>query len=322
MIPVKWIPLKNCTIFSSNGERNDSISTVNTECSDLSYKSAIGSIGAIVNQNINGNDVETIEEIPDHFVIDTIPRNSLESTEETDARDPSLPNTEVIEVDNLIRPVPEHDASPDFSRRSGPIQELLTKDNFDKMLSVSKGTNEIVIDLDYEVDDGFKSSIFQESPFVEIYDKMVKVEKLKCMNHPVVESVLVAKWSSIRRAYTANVVFYTLFMCLLTWHFQKSTSNQEDSSYYILTSNTLDDPDWHWKLVRIIFVGIYIVFLASLEIIQICTLKSKYFSSRNLLENMADWSVILAALTFLMAFFFKNYDISVIALSIAMLLGK
>ena len=85
---------------------------------------------------------------------------------------------------------------------------------------------------------------------------------------------------------------------------------------------SLDDPDWHWKLVRIIFVGIYIVFLASLEIIQICTLKSKYFSSRNLLENMADWSVILAALTFLMAFFFKNYDISVIALSIAMLLGK
>ena len=297
-----------------NTERNDSISTENTDCSDLSYKSATGSIGAVVDQNTVGNNVE----ITEPFEIQTTPEISTEIRN-------IFPNTEVNDDVNLIRRVLEHDANSDVvvgSRRSGPIQELLTKDNFDKMLTVSMGTNEIVIDLDYEIDDGVKSSIFQESPFVEIYDKMVKVEKLKFMNHPVVESVLVAKWSSIQWAYIANVVSYILFMCLLTWHFQKSTSNQEDSSYYILSSNTLDDPDWHLKLVRIIFVGIYTVFLGCLEIIQICALKSKYYSSGNILENMADWSVILASMTFLMAFLFKNYDVSVMALLLLLLFGK
>ena len=316
--------LKHCTDFSSiESERKDSISTETTECSDLSYKSAIGSFGAVVDQNTNGSDDETTEP----FEIQTIAAMSMESTEETDIIN-ILPNDEVNdEIPNddtdLNRIVLEHDANPDLdSRRSGPIQELLTKDNFDKMLSVSKGTNEIVIDLDYEIDDGVKSSIFRESPFNEIYDKMVKVEKLKCMNHPVIESVLVAKWSSIQRAYIANVVFYTLFLGLLTWHFLKSTSNQEDQSYYILTSNTLGDPGWDWKLIRIIIVGIYIAFLGGLEITQMCTLRGQYFSSGNLLENFADWSVILAGFTFIMAFLSKNYDVSVVALSIAMLLGK
>lgn len=234
-----------------------------------------------------------------------------------------MPSTDVIEVADLDLIVPEDDSNPDLgSRRSGPIQELLTKDNFDNMLTVSKGTNEIVIDLDYEIDDGVKSLIFRESPFNEIYNKMVKVEKLKCMDHPVVESVLVAKWSSIQRAYVANIAFYILFLGLLTWHFQKSTNNQEDQSYYILTSNNLDDHDCFWKLFRIILVAIYIIFLGIFEIIQICTLKCQYLSSGNLLENIADWSVILATFSFIMAFLLQLYDVSVIALSIAMLFGK
>ena len=116
------------------------------------------------------------------------------------------------------------------------LTDLITKDNLDKMVSVSKNTNELLIDLDYEVvvDDatGQKSKIFRETPFNEIYAKLVESKNLKLMNHPVVESVLTAKWNSIKVAYIVNLVLYAIFVAILTCHFTLSTNNP-GMDYYI-----------------------------------------------------------------------------------------
>lgn len=205
------------------------------------------------------------------------------------------------------------------------LTDLLTHENLDKMISVSKSNNELLIDLDYEVvvDDatGRKSSIFLETPFTEIYAKMVKSKNLKLMNHPVVESVLTAKWNSIKVAYIFNLVLYAIFVAILTCHFTLSENNPDDQSYYILSSSTHYDYSW-LKLISVIIVMIYICFLFILELIQIFTLKYQYLSSGKWLENLPDWITIVSTSIFITAYLSSQYTVSVPALSIAMLFGK
>ena len=94
-----------------------------------------------------------------------------------------------------------------------------------------------------------------------------------------------------------------------------------DQSYYVLSSSTLYDYTW-LKLISVITVLIYICFLFILELIQIFTLKHQYSSSGKWLENLPNWITIISTSIFIIGYLTSQYNVSVPALSIAMLFGK
>ena len=133
-----------------------------------------------------------------------------------------------------------------------------------------------------------------------ILTKFIKGKNKHLLKHPIIEAYLLATWKSIFYLYLINLIFYLLFLIILT--------------YWTFTYTVHKNNDELWSIL-----AIFLFCLISREILQMRT--SMRWKDYLQFDNFMEWVVIASTIIFLILLHNKSEG-AVNAGAIAMLLGK